>query len=334
MVNQNNLEKVVSLFQEIDISEDSILQFDKNLLKLLLKDKTTGKNITWSTKDYESLGIGYEEFSEITPALITGDHTAVIQPRITKDQDTKIGRTRNKAEVFTPCWICNNQNNLVDNQWFGEKNIFNTEIELSWISTMEKVSFLGKKRSWQKYVDAQRLEISCGEAPYLVSRYDTVTGEKIDVKNRIGLLDRKMRIVDENAETAEEWKYWALRAYQSVYGYEFQGDNLLIARENLLCSYIDYYWNKFNVMPDKKLLRQIALIISWNILQMDGLKCVIPNSCKPSSDENNTFWGIKLIEKPCPGCTSNNIYAHTGIYCKIQDWRTKAPVRFIDMLKG
>lgn len=28
---------------------------------------------------------------------------------------------RDKAEVFTPSWVCNAQNNLVDNQWFGKK---------------------------------------------------------------------------------------------------------------------------------------------------------------------------------------------------------------------
>ena len=31
------------------------------------------------------------------------------------------------------------------------------------------------------------MEITCGEAPYLVSRYDAVTGEVINLKSRIGL---------------------------------------------------------------------------------------------------------------------------------------------------
>jgi hypothetical protein len=39
------------------------------------------------------------------------------------------------------------------------------------------------------------MEISCGEAPYLVSRYDTVSGNIISVDDRIGLLDRKLRVV-------------------------------------------------------------------------------------------------------------------------------------------
>ena len=58
-----------------------------------------------------------------------------------------------------------------------------------------------------------RLEIACGEAPYLVSRYDMSTGELIvPPYRRIGILDRKLRIVDENTDTKEEWLKWAFRA--------------------------------------------------------------------------------------------------------------------------
>ena len=68
-----------------------------------------------------------------------------------------------------------------------------------------------------------------------------MTGDEIPIASRIGLLDRKLRVVNENTGTEQEWKTWALRAFQSVYGYEFQGDNLVLARENLLLTYIEYY---------------------------------------------------------------------------------------------
>ena len=49
-----------------------------------------------------------------------------------------------------------------------------------------------------------------------------------------------MRVVSENAKNEDEWLKWTVRAFQSVYGYEFQGDNLLLlARENLLHTFID-----------------------------------------------------------------------------------------------
>ena len=89
----------------IDVIEDDIQMLDERLLRLLLKDKTTNSNIIWATADYENLGSGFEEFSEITPELITGVFSTVIQPRITKTQNAQDGRTREKAEVFTPCWI-------------------------------------------------------------------------------------------------------------------------------------------------------------------------------------------------------------------------------------
>ena len=83
---------------------------------------------------------------------------------------------------------------------------------------------------WKDYVRLTCLEITCGEGPYLVSRYDTTTGEPIPIDKRIGLLDRKLRTVSKHTDTTEEWLQWAEIAYQNTYGYEWQGDNLLIAR--------------------------------------------------------------------------------------------------------
>ena len=189
----------VDIVYGIDILEESIRTLDAELLNIMLLDRTTRKNILWATDDYVSLGPGFEVFSEITPDLITGGYATLIQPRISKSKNAQLGRTRDKAEVFTPSWICNRQNNLVDAQWFGRTDVFNVEDETSWTASSGVISFHGAKKGWKKYVDAQRLEVSCGEAPYLVSRYDAVTGEKIPLNQRIGLLDRKMRIVQENA---------------------------------------------------------------------------------------------------------------------------------------
>jgi len=321
----------------IDILEDSIRTIDSALLNIMLMDRTARKNILWATIDYEVLGEGYREFSEIMPDAITGVHATLIQPRIMKTHNTRADRTRNKAEVFTPSWICNKQNNLVDTQWFGMPDVINVEKGTTWKTTVEPISFEGAKGGWKNYVDAQRLEISCGEAPYLVSRYDSVTGERIALANRIGLLDRKMRIVQENATSAAEWLTWSQRAYESIYGYEYQGDNLLLARENLLYSYIEYYYARFSQMPEIDLLRKIARIISWNIWQMDGLKGVIPGSCKPEEYHQMSLFETDYLDDGilmCPGCAKGDIYRHTGIYCRIMDWRSKCSSSYISILKG
>lgn len=84
---------------------------------------------------------------------------------------------------------------------------------------------------------------------YLVSRYDTVTGETIPISQRIGLLDRKLRVISENTDTEEEWLIWAKRAFQSVYGFEYQGDSLLLARENLFVTFVEVYRERFGKLP-------------------------------------------------------------------------------------
>lgn len=343
MLLQSQRTESAQMISGIDILEESLRIHDAELLNILLFDRTTRKNILWATDDYTSLGSGFELFSEITPDLVTGRYATLIQPRTAKPKDAQAGRTRNKAEVFTPAWLCNMQNNLFDENWFGRRGVFNEEGDMSWRATGERISFPETKKNWKAYVDALRIEVACGEAPYLVSRYDAVTGETIPLEQRIGLLDRKMRIVQENAETPEEWTMWAQRAFESVYGFEYQGDNLLLARENLLFSYIEYFQARFQNVPDIMLLRRIARIISWNLWQMDGLKYVVPGSCTPEKSDQfflPEFFELESDEpyadvtSACPGCATGNIFLHTGAYCRIMDWRSKRSQTFISFVKG
>lgn len=222
---------------QIDIKENYLYRLDRELLTILLKDRSSGKNIIWATDDYAHKGAGFQRYDHIEISAVTGYHGNVVKPRVEKSKKEQLDRIKQKAEVFTPSWICNKQNNLVDNAWFGTEGVFNTEHEQSWITTEYKIVFpTATGKTWEDYVQDVRLEITCGEAPYLVSRYDTVTGEYIDLPRRIGLLDRKMRIVMENAETDDSWRKWAIIAFQSIYGFDWQGDNVLLARENLLFS--------------------------------------------------------------------------------------------------
>ena len=335
---------------EVDILEDSIFRLSPELLNNLLKDHTTSKediqrNIFWATSDYEYLGEGYQYDSPILPSLITGDNGRVIMPRILKSRDTQTARSREMAEVFTPSWICNAQNNLIDEAWFGRKDVFNTEYTDEqgchrWRPNSEKIQF-PEGKTWKDYVRDNRLEITCGEAPYIISRYDTTTGEAIPLEQRIGLLDRKLRVVGENTETSGEWLEWAQEAYKSIFAYEWQGDNLLIARESMLISFIEYYQQKFGKRPLLKSINYIAYIISWNVWQMDGLKGVIPNSCGERRTIVADLFGTREEVSQCEGCQKDDIRRHNGVYCQIKDWRAKDPetgkmgkrIRFIDLIK-
>lgn len=289
---------MASVMNSVDISENEILQNYPLVLDILLKDHTTQQNIYWATDSYVNKGEGYQFHDIITKEKITGDNGNVIQPRAVKSKDVQTKRSKDKAEVFTPSWICNAQNNLIDDAWFGISGVFNTELpDHTWKSTTDKIEF-PEGKSWKDYVRDTRLEITCGEAPYLVSRYDTVTGAPIDLSERIGILDRKLRVVSENTETTGDFLDWCQEAYKNTYGYEWQGDNLLLAREALLYTFLDYYRAKFNAEPLLKSIQYIAYIISWNIWQMDGLKF-----CPP---------GVEPREK--------NIFEPSNL-CLIRDWR-------------
>ena len=319
----------------IDVKENFIYHLDIELLDILLKDRSSGKNIIWATDNYASRGYGYQSYDYITVQSVTGYNGNVVKPRVEKSKKEQTERIRQKAEVFTPSWICNTQNNLVDNAWFGKDFVFNTESEKAWYSTKEKIPFpTPTGKTWQDYVSDTRLEITCGEAPYLASRYDTVSGEYISVESRIGLLDRKLRVVSENTETEEEWLKWATVAFQNTYGFDWQGDNVLLARENLLFTFADYYQAKFGMPATVEMLRNIAEILSWNVWQMDGLKFVIPDSCKELEEVQLSLFGDEITKAPCPGCKRNDPYSHTGIYCKIKDWEANKTVKFVSLLKN
>lgn len=333
------IEAKIKLIRDADISENQLISHYPEALEQLLRDHTTKRNIFWATDDYEELGVGYSFSDPICSDLITGKNGKVIMPRVKKDKALQTARVREKAEVFTPSWICNKQNNLIDSAWFGRENVFNVEIANgsyhSWKTIEEKIEFpVGK--NWLDYVRANRLEITCGEAPYITSRYDTTTGDFIPVESRIGIIDRKLRIVNENTESSGEWLKAAQSAYQSTYGYEWQGDSLLLAREAMLYTFMENYKLKFGKLPIAKSIRYIAYIISWNIWQMDGLKFVVPCSCHDDIQED--LFGCSHVQ-PCPGCLSGDNALHNGTYCLIKDWSAgsynrRGIIKFHTLLKG
>ncbi len=301
--------------KNIDIREDYLLKKD-NLLEILLQDKTTGKNILWATDSYTQMGEMFAQEAEIKTELVTGAYGNLIQPRAIKSKEEQLYRTRDKAEVFTPLSIVKQMNEACDTMQVTENN-------------------------WQEYAALLKLEIACGEAPFIVSRYDPVSDsqELLPLQKRVGFLDYKMSIVSKYCDTQEDWVKWAKIAFQSSYGYEWQGDSLLIARENLLYTFIDYYKDKFKKSPSLELQKEIAEIIVWNIFQMDGLRYVIPMSCKIEKviikvvqtamfEEKEDY----TIEKPCEGCEKKTAKNHNGEYVKTMDWIKGKPIRFVDIL--
>lgn len=281
----------------------------RGIVGRLLQDKTTRKNILFASDSYAGYGAGYRDDSQMTEGVLLGFDSCDIQPRVYKAAAEQTERTRKRAEVFTPAWIVNQMNNHCDAEWFGRPDVFNHQDGQEWMVNTEPIAF-PEGKDWKQYVDSRRLEITCGEVPYIVSRYDTSTGEIIPIERRIGILDRKLRIVNENAADEAEWFKWAFRAFQSVYGYEYQGDNLLIARMNLLYTLADYIEAKWHRQATRKELEKFLNVICWNFWQMDGL-----NDTPPYGIPSDEVVQMSLFDD------EEETADDEIVYCKIYDWR-------------
>ena len=248
----------------IDISEESLAKESADLLKILLKDRTTKKSIVWATHSYELLGKGFAPSDRINPSKVTGNFANLIQPRSEKSKYEQKDRTKIRAEVFTPTWLVAKQNGYVESK-------------------------LGSL-SLEEYVDLRWLEVTCGEAPYMVTRYDTVTGEEIPLSERVGFVDRKLQRI--SREVSDEVTFYKL--VKDAYHASYQGDSLLLARENLLATFEDYYLAKTGNQPTLEQKKEIATIISYNVFQMDGLKKSSPYSAKQKQSQQLSLFADEL----------------------------------------
>jgi len=243
-----------------DVLENDIRTSMPRILDILLLDRTastpnTSKNIIWANDNYQEYDEpAYAATAQILPELITGERGLLIMPRALKTKALQKVRTKTKAEVFTPTWIVKKQNDIVD------ENYNDDDLET--------------------YTHRKWLEITCGEAPYMATRYDMDTGELVQISERVGFVDRKLARINNEVTDKAEWQRLVELAYKSSYGFEWNGDSLLLARENLLYTYRDYYFAKWGGEPLYGLFEEVAKIISYNIFQMDGLKYTIPLSEK------------------------------------------------------
>lgn len=104
-------------------------------------------------------------------------------------------------------------------------------------------------------VFATFLEPSAGEGAFLLA-----------------IEDMKLRFITDNY-CKDTWNRYALWALSSIYGIEFLEDNLVIARQNMLELFLNYYETVHNAqMPEQSNLYKSARTIIWaNIVQGDTL---------------------------------------------------------------
>ena len=281
----------------VDISEEGIANDSGTLLTILLKDRTTNKNIVWASPSYEGMGKPFCANQPIKKNLIIGPYDSIIQPRVEKNKRNQEIRTRKRGEVFTPPWIVDKQVSIV----------------------LEEIGYI----SFESFIALRWLEITCGEGPYIVTRYDSISGDIIPINKRVGFLDRKLQRIVEQSTTEKEFIKWSKIAYESSYGYELQGDSLLLARENLLLSFCEYYDYKFGKLPTIKVIKQIATIISYNTFQMNGL-----TKQSPYSDDSMGNIQLNLFDEV------NDQGQKGDRFTLVKDWNNKVLISIDSISKG
>ena len=281
----------------VDISEEGIANDSGTLLTILLKDRITNKNIVWASPSYEGMGKPFCADQPIKKNLIIGPYDSIIQPRVEKNKRNQELRTRKRGEVFTPPWLVDKQVSIV----------------------LDEIGVI----SFESFIALRWLELACGEGPYIVTRYDSITGDIIPVDKRVGFLDRKLQRIAEQSNTEKEFIKWSKIAYESSYGYELQGDSLLLARENLLLSFCEHYDYTFGKLPTMKVIKQIATIISYNIFQMNGL-----TKQTPYSDNSKGNIQLNLFDDV------NNQELQGDMFAFVKDWENKALVSMDSISKG
>lgn len=286
---QDFINVIESSKPSINILENKIREEMPEILELLLTDRTTSQNIIWANEDYKEYGREYDALTQIKPELITKNMDHVIMPRSLKTRQLQKERTKSKAEVFTSLRVVKMQNDEIDKNY--------------------------KKDDLKTYIKRKWLEITCGEAPYMTTRYDMQTGEFIPIQNRVGFVDRKLERINKEVQDKVLWQELVELAYKSSYGFEWNGDSLLLARENLLYTYRDYYFEKWYEEPFIDFFKEIARIISYNIFQMDGLKNIIPMSEKKIEvKEEGILRGLEDYKEAK--------WVMKGIKVKIMNWET------------
>ena len=283
----------------IGIQDEIQLLAQSGLLEPLLKDQTMGRNLLWATEAYTDLGCGFARDEEITQ-----ENSCVIRNRAIKALEQQFDRTKSHAEVFSPIWVCNK---MIDAAL--EEDAINAQAACHHTAQVEAdedpqneatVQTTDQKTcAIESFLQSRWLEITCGEAPFLVQRYDVLTGEIIPIEQRRGILDRKLQSIN-SAETSPKKDIFKsiLHAFQSVYGYELQGDNLLIARLNLYKTFEEYLEYFFHRKPTSKESLQIIEIITWNLWQMDGLTGCTPDFEEPASPKVFLFDVTTKAHKP------------------------------------
>lgn len=239
---------------------------------------------------------------------------AALVPGALKSKERKFNATRKNGEVFTPSWICSMQNMIAWNLLgIGVADFMDPDVS-------EELAMLA--------IDAKVVEPFCGEAPYLAFLYDVVEGKSIHNKDKFGILDAKLRMAatlarrcakgcEGKESDVAKWRELALQALKSVYAFDSKGDNVFLARRNLLRTLVHADEDFTGAPTDPEFLMEALRIISRNVWQMEAVGLAIP--LQGLDHYNLGLLGASTQPNKAPG-----------------NWmrRSRSPIRITDWQKG
>lgn len=263
-------------FADADIIESLDSCCPTRILVTLFKDCAAGRNIVWTDDECVEFGDGFIGDNGIAIEKITNFSSGAIKPHIAKKQGRRFERIMTRAGAIVPSWLFNRMNNSIDAVWLDMRDVSYVKNDVERNSGLKRIVFHEKSgRSGRVYVESHRPGITCGEASFAYSHYDTVTMDASPVGGRIGFSNRMLCVVSEKIGYCREWVRWAPAAPEASSGFEFQCCCLPTCI-NVFGTFWEHQRERWSAGMAEVETGQTVWILLWNILQLNGPICTMP----------------------------------------------------------
>ena len=145
--------------------------------------------------------------------------------------------------------------------------------------------------------------------------------------NTDNILDEFVKGMCEGGNTCDRYEISDKASWDEIRKAYDESDNILIARESLFYTFLDYYeaFCRDVLGHEGKLqistLRTIAYIISWNIWQMDGITKTLPLSGEHEQAEiERQQFSLFDDNSEAETVSSANEIQKKTIYAKVAEW--------------
>lgn len=265
--------------------QSMLQEIDESVLETLLTDKSTRRPLVWpSGPNHPAAWMSREDF--LRPQLAAEDPQA------------------EQAEFLE--W--NRKLNTLDAAWFGHEPAFNEESAQGWQTLSEPVAF-DDPFHWKKYVTRPVFLFQAGHGQALVFRPFAQGAEPMQYGKRMGILDRRLRIISENTREESEWLRWAESALQSLYGTDVSPLAIFQARLSALVAVREAYAQRFGGQLPVREEKYMVTTLCWNLFQMDPRTgCSFPVEEKPAPVQLSLFEapGTQFSEADRDGMPAEN----------------------------